>query len=82
MLFEHSTPVFIIISHEMPKVFQNYIYLQLSTSIYDLVLLHVCHFHHQHHPTFWKFIDYRDTRAFILDPCIQEFLQNKSVIFR
>ena len=28
----------------------------LSTSIYDLVLLHVCHFHHhQHHPTFWQF---------------------------
>ena len=47
---------------------------KLSTSIYDLVLLHVCHFHHHHHPTFWQFIDYRDTRAFILDPCIQEFL--------
>ena len=46
---------------------------KLSTSIYDLVLLYVCHFHHQ--ATFWQFIDYRDTRAFILDPCIQEFLQ-------
>ena len=64
----------------------------LSTSIYDLVLLHVCHFHHQgirynfidvkclkrfdephHHHTFWQFIDFRDTRVFILDPCIQEF---------
>ena len=22
---------------------------------------------------FWKIIDYRDTRAYILDPCIQEF---------
>ena len=44
----------------------------LSTSIYNLVLLYVCHFHH-HHPTFWQFIDYRDTHAFILDPCIQEF---------
>ena len=41
------------------------------------MLLHVCHFHHhhQHHPTFWQFIDYRDTRAFILDPCIQEFFE-------
>ena len=29
MLFEHSTPVFIIISHEMPKVFQNYILIPL-----------------------------------------------------
>ena len=23
---------------------------QLSTSIYDLVLIYVCHFHHHHHP--------------------------------
>ena len=43
----------------------------LSTSIYDLVLLYVCYFHH--HATFWQFMDYRDTRAYILDPCIQEF---------
>ena len=49
---------------------------KLSTSIYDVVLLHVCHFHHHHH-TFWKFIDYRDTRAFILDSCIQEFCKKK-----
>ena len=47
--------------------------IKLSTSIYDLVLLHVCHFLH-HLPTFWQFTDYRDTRAYILDPCIQEFL--------
>ena len=46
--------------------------MKLSTSIYDLMLLYVCHFHH-HLPTFWQFMDYRDTRAFILDPCIQEF---------
>ena len=53
---------------------------RLSTSIYDLVLLNVCHFHHhQHHPTFWQFIDYRDTRAYILDLCIQEFLFLKKV---
>ena len=51
----------------------------LSTSIYDLVLIYVCHFHHHPHHTFWKFMlfcqimDYRDTRAYILDPCIQEF---------
>ena len=36
------------------------------------MLLHVCHFLH-HLPTFWQFTDYRDTRAYILDPCIQEF---------
>ena len=36
------------------------------------MLLHVCHFLH-HLPTFWQFIDYQDTRAYILDPRIQEF---------
>ena len=54
---------------------------RLSTSIYNLVLLNVCHFHHhQHHPTFWQFIDYRDTRAYILDLCIQEFCLFKTTV--
>ena len=63
---------------------KNVIFTKLSTSIYDLVLIYVCHFHHHHHHhhTFWKIMlfcqimDYRDTRAYILDPCIQEFSNN------
>ena len=45
---------------------------KLSTSIYNLVLIYVCHIHH--HFLLWqlfKFDHYRDTRASILDPCIQ-----------
>ena len=44
-----------------------------STSIYDLLLLNVCHFHHHHHlfqgwlVKLLHFSGYRDTRAFILD---------------
>ena len=45
----------------------------LSTSIYDLVLLDVCHFHHHHHQdhivaqfSYFQSI-YRDTRAYISD---------------
>ena len=45
----------------------------LSTSIYDLVLIYVCHFHHHFllQLPLVKFDHYRDTRASILDPCIQ-----------
>ena len=43
----------------------------LSTSIYDLVLINVCHFHQVLLQSLFKFDHYRDTRAFILDPCIQ-----------
>ena len=43
----------------------------LSTSIYDLVLIYVCHFHQLLLQSLFKFDHYRDTRAFILDPCIQ-----------
>ena len=57
-----------------------YLNLKLSTSIYDLVLIYVCHFHHhlvfQQNTKFMLFgqiMDYRDTRAYILHPCIQEF---------
>ena len=46
------------------------------------MLLDVSHFHHLHH-TFCHIIEilqyshrYRDTRAYILDPCIQEFSLN------
>ena len=48
---------------------------QLSTSIYDLVLIYVCHFHHHFllQLPLLKFDYYRDTRALILDPCIQGF---------
>ena len=49
--------------------------MNLSTSIYDLVLIYVCHFHHHFlQLLFFKFDHYRDTRAFILDPCIQGIL--------
>ena len=56
--------------------------IKLSTSIYDLVLIYVCHFHHHYHHltvtqiihliqwSLFKFDHYRDTRASILDPCI------------
>ena len=43
----------------------------LSTSIYDLVLIYVCHFHQVLLQSLFKIDHYRDTRAFILDPCIQ-----------
>ena len=46
----------------------------LSTSIYDLVLIYVCHFHQLLLQSLFKFDHYRDTRAFILDPCIQGIL--------
>ena len=47
--------------------------MKLSTSIYDLVLIYVCHFHHHFllQLPLVKFDHYRGTRAFILDPCIQ-----------
>ena len=34
--------------------FSFFVLCNLSTSIYDLVLIYVCHFHN-HHPTFWQF---------------------------
>ena len=44
----------------------------LSTSIYDLVLLNVCHFHHHHHHPqgFWKFIEILVLTSWILHPRI------------
>ena len=54
---------------------KNVIFTKLSTSIYDLVLIYVCHFHQVLLllllQSLFKFDHYRDTRAFILDPCIQ-----------
>ena len=59
---------------------------KLSTSIYDLMLIYVCHFHHHFllllllllQWSLVKFDHYRDTHAAILDPCIQGiFLINK-----
>ena len=44
--------------------------LILSTSIYHLVLIYVCHFHRILQSLF-KFDHYPDTRAFILEPWIQ-----------
>ena len=45
----------------------------LRTSIYDLVLLNVCHFRHHH--IFAQIISiYRDTRAHILDLASRNFL--------
>ena len=35
--------------HFRPKMFDCKLLFMLSTSIYDLVLIYVCHFHH-HHP--------------------------------
>ena len=55
---------------------------KLSTSIYDLVLIYVCHFHH-HFLLQWclvKYYHYRDTRAYILDPCIQGIFINNSYL--
>ena len=49
----------------------------LSTSIYNLVLINVCHFHQVLLQSLFKFDHYRDTRAFILDPCIQGILTHK-----
>ena len=55
-----------------PQQLSSSIYVHLlSTSIYDLVLIYVCHFHHHFQWQLLKFDHYRDTRAFILDPCIQ-----------
>ena len=56
----------------------------LSTSIYDLVLINVCHFHQVLLQSLFKFDHYRDTRAFILDPCIQGiyFLTDSATIER
>ena len=46
----------------------------LSTSIYDLVLLNVCHFHHHHHhhhpQGFWKSIEILVLTSWILHPRI------------
>ena len=42
----------------------------LSTSIYDLVLLNVCHFHQQHFQGFWKFIEILVLTSWILHPRI------------
>ena len=48
-------------------------FLILSTSIFDLVLLDVCHFHQFFQEQLFNFGLYRDALAYILDPCIQEF---------
>ena len=49
---------------------------KLSTSIYDLVLIYVCHFHHHFllQCRLVKFDHYWNTRASILDACIQGIL--------
>ena len=44
----------------------------LSTSIYDLVLLDVCRFHHHRQPLV-NFEHYRDTRAYMLDLASMNF---------
>ena len=56
---------------------------KLSTSIYDLVLKYVCHFHHHFllQLPLVKFDHYRDTRASILDPCIQGIFYQKFSAF-
>ena len=56
----------------LPVIF--FISKNLSTSIYGLVLIYVCHFHHLLLWHFLNFVHYRDTRASILDPCIQGIL--------
>lgn len=51
---------------------------KLSTSIYNLVLIYVCHFHHHFLKLpLVKFDHYQDTRASILDPCIQGILKQE-----
>ena len=57
--------------------------LFLSTSIYILVLIYVCHFHHHFllQLPLVKFDHYRDTRASILDPCIQGIFYQKFSAF-
>ena len=64
---EKSYVAYIIITHQSKNT--NI----LSTSIYDLVLIYVCHFHQVLLllQSLFKFDHYWDTRAFILDPCIQ-----------
>ena len=60
------------------------IFTILSTSIYDLVLIYVYHFHHHFLLLQWplfKFDHYRDTRASILDPCIQGIFLFKFIFF-
>ena len=60
-------------AYDMYNVIANL--MMLSTSIYDLVLIYVCHFHQLLLlQSLFKFDHYRDTRAFILDPCIQGIL--------
>ena len=50
-----------------------------STRIYILMLIFACHFHQVLLllQSLFKFDHYRDTRAFILDPCIQGILKNE-----
>ena len=47
---------------------------RLSTSIYDLVLINVCHFHHPFQWQLFNFGLYRDTRAYILDLASRNFI--------
>ena len=47
----------------------------LSTSIYDLVLIYVCHFHHHFlQLPLLNFDYYRDTRAYIWDLALMNFV--------
>ena len=48
----------------------------LSTSIYDLVLLYVCHFHHQFHHTFLSNHGLSRYSCLHLGSCIHEFWNN------
>ena len=50
------------------------LYIIISTSIYDLVLLDVCHFNHHHQLIVTQILRiYRDTRAYILDLASRNF---------
>ena len=59
----------LVIKHEYLRS-RAYICLSLSSSSY---LLKIYAF------LSYQIMDYRDTRAYILDPCIQEFFNNKLV---
>ena len=72
----------LVISFAKTVFSRNFFMKNLSTSIYDLVLIYVCHFHHHfllQLPLlkFDQFDRYRDTRASILDPCIQGIFDSK-----
>ena len=54
---------------------------KLSTSIYNLLLINVCHFHHPFQWQLFNFGLYRDTHACILDLASRNFSVNRALMW-